>query len=151
FLIAAFATRARADIYQWEYINPADPSQGKQQSKTLVPDGAGIVAVPGSDLSNRNLTMAYLIGADLSGANFSASMFGDTLLVDADLSNANLTNASFYGATLRDAEFAGAEVQGADFSKSNYFGPGPGGFEIFREIGTGISPAQLYATANYQA
>ena len=50
-----------ADIFQWEYINPADPSQGKQQSTTLAPDGAGVDAVPGADLSDRNLTMAYLI------------------------------------------------------------------------------------------
>jgi hypothetical protein len=39
----------RADIFQWEYINPADPSQGKQQSTTLAPDGAGVDAVPGAD------------------------------------------------------------------------------------------------------
>ena len=32
----------------------------------LAPDGAGVNAGPGADLSNRNLTMAYLIGADLS-------------------------------------------------------------------------------------
>src|SRR5262245_27602916 len=64
FPLVAFAAIARADIFQWEYINPADPSQGKQPSTTLAPDGAGIDAVPGADLSNRNLTMAYLIGAD---------------------------------------------------------------------------------------
>ena len=63
FSLVAFATAARADIFQWEYINPADPSQGKQQSTTLAPDGAGVDAVPGADLSGRNLTMAYLIGA----------------------------------------------------------------------------------------
>ena len=31
----------------------------------LAPDGAGVNAVPGTNLSYRNLTMAYLIGADL--------------------------------------------------------------------------------------
>ena len=41
---------AQADIFQWEYINPADPSQGKRQSTTLAPDGAGVDAVPGADL-----------------------------------------------------------------------------------------------------
>ena len=30
------------------------------------PDGAGANAAPGADVSYRNLTMAYLIGADLS-------------------------------------------------------------------------------------
>ena len=61
---------ARADIFQWEYINPANPSLGKQQSTTLAPDGAGVNAVPGANLSNRNLTMAYLIGADFIGAHY---------------------------------------------------------------------------------
>ena len=68
FPLVAFAATAQADIFQWEYINPADPSQGKQQSTTLAPDGAGVDAVPGADLSDRNLTMAYLIGADLTDA-----------------------------------------------------------------------------------
>ena len=111
FPLVAFATAARADIFQWEYINPADPSQGKQQSTTLAPDGAGVDAVPGADLSGRNLTMAYLIGADLTGAN------GDYAnLTNADLSQANLTNAYFDRATLTDADFTDAEVRGANFA-----------------------------------
>src|SRR5262245_31423100 len=56
---------ARADIFKWEYINPANPGEGKQPSTMLCPDGAGVDAVPGANLANRNLTMAYLIGADL--------------------------------------------------------------------------------------
>ena len=50
-LLALFAPTpvARADIFQWEYINPANPSLGKQQSTTLAPDGAGVNAVPGSE------------------------------------------------------------------------------------------------------
>src|SRR5262245_9583569 len=95
FLILAFASIAPADIFQWEYIDPADPSQGKQQSTTLAPDGAGVDAVPGADLSSRDLTMAYLIGADLTGADLS----------QAKLTNANLTNSRFYFATLTDADF----------------------------------------------
>jgi uncharacterized protein YjbI with pentapeptide repeats len=122
---------ARADIFQWEYIDPVDPSQGKQQSTTLAPDGAGVDAVPGADLSSRDLTMAYLIDADLTdawalGAN----------LTNADLSQANLTNANFGNATLTGADFAATEVRGANFA--NY-------------VGTGITLAQLYSTASYQA
>ena len=45
---------------------PPTPASGKQPSTTLAPDGAGVYAVPGADLSYRNLTMAYLIGADIS-------------------------------------------------------------------------------------
>jgi hypothetical protein len=48
-LVSSVASAARADIFQWEYINPADPSQGKRQSTTLAADGAGVDAVPGSD------------------------------------------------------------------------------------------------------
>ena len=35
------ASAVRADIFQWQYINPANPSQGKQPSTTLCPNGAG--------------------------------------------------------------------------------------------------------------
>ena len=34
-VLSIAAAAARADIFQWEYVNPADPSQGKQQSTTL--------------------------------------------------------------------------------------------------------------------
>jgi uncharacterized protein YjbI with pentapeptide repeats len=91
---------ARAGIFQWEYINPLDPSQGKQQSTTLVPDGAGVDAVPGANLSNRNLTMAYLVRKDLTNSN---------------LSQANLTNADFTSATLTGVNFTDAIVRGARF------------------------------------
>jgi len=120
-LLVFAASRARADIYQWEYIDPADPSQGKQQSTTLAPDGAGVDAVPGAQLSGRNLTMAYLIGADLSNASFSTT-------------------------TLTDADFTSAEIYGANFGAGFCIS----GLGCFRP-GTGITPAQLYSTASYQA
>jgi uncharacterized protein YjbI with pentapeptide repeats len=119
---------AHADIYQWEYINPADPSQGKQQSTTLAPDGVGVDAVPGADLRVRNLTMAYLIGADVERASF----YGATL-TDADLRQANLTNSDFYVATLNGANLTGAEVRGARFRYTNF------------------TAVQLYSTASYQS
>ena len=136
-LLALFAPTpvARADIFQWEYINPANPSQGKQQSTMLAPDGAGVNAVPGANLSNRNLTMAYLIGADLdpmirlmrtyvdsdlTDANLSqADLTNANLtlatLTNANLSQANLTNATSGCATLTGANLTGAEVRGASF------------------------------------
>ncbi|HEX2475065.1 MAG TPA: hypothetical protein VHK01_09980, partial [Lacipirellulaceae bacterium] len=58
FPLVALAANAHADIFQWEYINTADPSQGKRQSATLAPGGAGVDAVPGADLFGRNLTKA---------------------------------------------------------------------------------------------
>ena len=121
FPLVAFAAAAQADIFQWEYINPADPSQGKQQSTTLAPDGAGVDAVPGADLSGRNLTMAYLIGADLTNADSDIH----ANLTNADLSQANLTNADFL-ARISGADFTGAEVRGANFGKINKYGCGFG-------------------------
>src|SRR3954468_19229557 len=123
FIVPAFA---RADILQWEYINPAKPQRGKQQSTTLCVDGAGINAAPGANLHDRNLTMAYLIGANLTGALASA-----TNLTNADLSHANLSNvdfsASIYSsaalltaATITGANFTGAEIRGATFSRNSY-------------------------------
>ena len=67
-LAVAFPNAAHADIFQWEYINPADPSQGKKQSATLAPDGAGLIATPSLQAAYKNLTMAYLTGADVHGA-----------------------------------------------------------------------------------
>jgi uncharacterized protein YjbI with pentapeptide repeats len=128
FLIVVFAWPARADIFQWEYTNPADPSQGKRQSTTLAPDGAGVDAVPGAFLANRNLTMAYLIGADLADAEGSF-----TNLANADLSRANLTRAHLFAATLSNADFTNAVIQGANLDYS------------------GITPAQIYSSASYQA
>jgi hypothetical protein len=46
----AVVTAAHADIFQWEYVNPSDPSQGKQQSTTLAAGGAGVDAVPGANI-----------------------------------------------------------------------------------------------------
>jgi hypothetical protein len=131
------AAAARADIFQWEYINPADPSQGKQQSTTLCPGGAGVDAVPGANLANRNLTMAYLIGADLTGAT---GYYAN--LTNADLSQANLTNAYFVAA-MTGADFTGADVRGATFY---------GEYDVSASrYGGGITLAQLYSTASFQA
>ena len=128
--ILVAAVPARADIYQWEYINPADPSQGKQQSTTLVPEGAGVGAVPGAYLAYRNLSNAYFIGANLVGANVAGAN-----LTNADLSHADLTKGILYSATLTGVDFTDAEVRGAFF----YVGDGS------------LTRAQLYSTASYQA
>src|SRR5262245_36737297 len=106
FLLTGVATPARADIFQWEYVNPADPSQGKQQSSTLAPDGAGVNAVPGADFSKRNLTMANLTGADLRNANGY-----QTILTKANLTQANFINAYLVSAALTDADLTDAMVR----------------------------------------
>jgi uncharacterized protein YjbI with pentapeptide repeats len=147
FPLVAFAASARADIFQWEYINPLNPGQGKRQSTTLCPDGTGVDAVPGAFFRDRNLTMAYLIGADLTGADAGFANLSRADLSDADLTNANLANAYFVAATLTGAQFADAAVRGASFSKDAF----SFGYDTWFLVGTGITPEQLYATATYQA
>jgi uncharacterized protein YjbI with pentapeptide repeats len=121
--IVVFAGSTCADIYQWEYIDPADPGQGKQKSTTLAPDGAGATAGRGANIAVRNLTKAYLIGADLSC--FSWGGFGCRLVADlagTNLSQSDLTDARLDGATLTDADFTNAEVRGVKFGRSWYSG-----------------------------
>jgi len=135
-LVLTLATSsAQADIFQWEYIDPADPSQGKQPSTTLATDGAGVDAVPAAYLVSRNLTVAYLISADLAGANASYAN-----LSNADLSQANLTDANFFGVALTDVNFAGADIRGARFARH----------PTFVDWGK-ISLPQLYSTSSYAA
>jgi uncharacterized protein YjbI with pentapeptide repeats len=129
-LVLAAATPLRADIYQWEYINPLNPSEGKQQSATLTPGGAGVDAVPGEYLQQRNLTKAYLIGADLTNAYAYRANF-----TNADFTGANLTGASLSLATLTGATFTDAEVRGAALNNIT---------------SRGFTAAQLYSTASYQ-
>jgi uncharacterized protein YjbI with pentapeptide repeats len=141
------ANTARADIFQWEYINPGDPRQGKQQSATLAPDGAGVDAVPGANLSNRDLTMAYLNGARLSDTVFfcyfgvcqtytTAANLNGTILTNADLSNADLTAVTLWGTNLTGADFTNAVVSRIRFDSA---------------VSRGFTAAQLNSTANYQA
>jgi uncharacterized protein YjbI with pentapeptide repeats len=126
-ILAATIVPIRADVYQWEYNNPADPSQGKRPSTTLCPDGAGA----DTDYSHLNLTMGYFSPLpDLTGAFFRET---------------NLTNAYFDLTTLDGADFTGAEVRGAGFPRGRnpyYSGDYYTG---------GLTPAQLYSTASYQA
>src|SRR5258706_155220 len=143
---------ASADIFQWQYINPADPSQGKQPSATLCPGGAGVNAVPYADLNSRNLTMAYLINTSLNSANVanadltfadltnavfaqSYSFLPAATLTSANFSHANLTNANLGGATLTSANFTAAQVRGARF---------------YNTTSIGFIAAQLSSTAGYQ-
>jgi uncharacterized protein YjbI with pentapeptide repeats len=127
---------ARADIFQWEYVNPANPNLGKQRSATLAPDGAGVNTGQGVDLSSRNLAKAYLIGADLSAFAFydgDSYYYYPTDLTGANLSQADLTFANLDSAMLLGANLTNSEVRGARLCYS------------------GITVAQLTSTASYQA
>ena len=74
------------NIFQWKYVNPHDPSQGKLESSVLAQSGFGLHAEPGLQATGKNLTKAYLIGADLN-----SSVLSSANLTNADLSHANLT------------------------------------------------------------
>jgi len=108
--VLAMSAMTLADIYQWEWVDRYDHSQGRQQSSTLCPDGAGQDAVPNVRLSNLDLTQAWLLDADLDSAWFSNST-----LTDADLSHAVLTNARFWHAQLTDAGLNQANLTDASF------------------------------------
>ena len=58
----------------------------------------------------------YLVDADLSDANLSGAYLGDAELVMADLSDADLRGANFIGAQLDWADLGGADLRGADFT-----------------------------------
>jgi uncharacterized protein YjbI with pentapeptide repeats len=97
------------------------------------------------NLASQNLSHASFNQATLTGANFhlanlanAAFSFAGTTLTNANFSQADLTNANFSYAVLTGANLVGTEVRGADFYRNT-------------EYGTGITAAQLYSTASYQA
>jgi uncharacterized protein YjbI with pentapeptide repeats len=168
FPLVALACTARTDIFRWEYINPADHSQGKQKSTLLAPGGAGVDAVPGADLSSRDLTMADFIAIGLQNVNFSSSV-----LTGADFSSdiraSGVLNTDpplltmgdppsgssppiliyfvrFRPTDLAQADFSGAEIRGASFSRG--YCP-PGFFAEEQPPGESLSLEQLYSTASY--
>ncbi len=104
FVANVTASQARADVFQWEYIDPAKPYQGKQRSSTLCDDGASVRAGAGVDLSHMNLAKAYLPNADFTAANLVEADFSDALLRSARFAGANLTGAKIRGAALRRCE-----------------------------------------------
>lgn len=117
------------NIYQWEWVDPADHSQGRQASSTLSPDGAGLVPQPGLDAYNKNLTQAWL-----SGTNLTDAYFDEATLTDADFTGANLTYIYVRDATLTNADFTDATIAGANFSGTT---------------DSGFTQAQFESTANY--
>ncbi|NOY41781.1 MAG: pentapeptide repeat-containing protein [Planctomycetes bacterium] len=131
FLVVAFsALPTQAEIYKWEFVDPGEPSLGKRESATLVPDGAGVEAMPGAELYSRDLTMAYLINKDLTGAKFSGAK-----LTDADLTGANLNTSDLRNVMMIGANFTNAQIRGALLSVNE---------------NSGISAEQFYSTASYR-
>lgn len=124
-------TEARADIYQWEWVAPADHSQGQRQSATVCPGGTGVNAVPGANLTSCDLTKAWLNGANLAGS----SLYGSTL-TDANMSQANLDRVNLYRCTVTNAVLDGATISEAILDYATQYG---------------LTKEQLYSTGSYRA
>jgi uncharacterized protein YjbI with pentapeptide repeats len=171
-LWASLAVPASAQIYQWEYVNPSDPSQGKRQSTTLAPDGAGVQPLPGAPLFGRDLTKAYLYRAQLGGpstlllrstnltdgylaeANLEGAYAQTLVAPGADFSRANLRRVAFANeldehANLRGATFRGADLRGAilsrDMAGADFTDALIGGVRM-----GGMTSEQLYSTRSYR-
>lgn len=127
---------AWADIYEWEYIDPLNPSLGRQASAVLL---STKVAGPGANLRDTNLRKAYFAGANLSGAGFGEYTidFGLVIpaanLTDADFAGANLTGATLYRSPITGAFFTDAVIAGASLSD------------------TSLTYQQFASTASYQS
>ena len=100
-LAVAGGQRAVGDIFQWAWVDPADPSQGKFESDVLSPDGLGRDATPRAFLRDLDLTQAYLIGANLWASHLADADFTIADLTGADL-RAWLPRATLTGAQLAD-------------------------------------------------
>jgi hypothetical protein len=62
-MLVSCVSTTQAQIYQWQWVNPSDPSQGVVQSSVVCPDGSGVSAGPSANLGGLDLTQAYLIDA----------------------------------------------------------------------------------------
>jgi uncharacterized protein YjbI with pentapeptide repeats len=98
----------------------------------------------GQNLTSARFDNAMLSGADFREANLTKVSFSRTNLTHANFAGQYLRNVSFETASLTNANFTGADIRGASFAAvyDPYFGV---------RRGTGISLAQLYSTASYQA
>ncbi len=147
-LLLLCATSARADIFQWEWTDPANPDQGKIPSTTPCPDGVGVSPVAYVELSIRDLTQAYLIDANLRGAGLNTTNLTNADLSGANVSNADLINSTLDNANFHDADLTNAKLQSASISGADFSGATVAQADFF---GTGLTAAQLYSTASYVA
>lgn len=175
----AFATSSLADIFAWELIDPTNPALGRQQSTTLVPEGAGRDAVPDADLNRLDLTMAWLAeqdlrriefrGANISDADFTASNIGGArfgpfrspdlgtnlteqqLYSTASYADSNLARVWFYDVIMQGWDLTNQSLVGVNFFSSDVAGASFEG-AIVRHADfqrANLAAEQLYSTASY--
>jgi uncharacterized protein YjbI with pentapeptide repeats len=144
------------------YLKSADLSNANFLRATLTDADFTEATVKGS-LFSRSAFSGYYFPGDVSGTGISLPQLYSTAsyqahdlsgislslndLTGGNFAGQNLANANFVAATLTEANFDNADVRGANFRTRGHecgiFGCGP--------TGTGITVAQLYSTASYQA
>lgn len=120
-----------ASIYEWEYIDPGNPSLGKQQSANLL---TNLSAEAGIDFPFISLRKAYLRDAVLNDA-----VLEDIDLTQAYLAGAQLRGADAWGTIFAKADLAGVDFTGAFISQSQFTDTTSSGF----------TQQQLVSTASY--
>lgn len=167
--VTVLPPKANGQIYEWEYVDPSNPSLGKKQSTILVPDGHVANLNSAFGLFGHDLTKAYLPAVQipnyiirttqlndalLTGANMT-SVTGENLqaqgadlsqaiLRQANLEDSNLSGAKFVGANLTQARFDSSILLGADFTGANITDT-----RFNRTTTKGFTAQQLYQTASY--
>lgn len=168
--IVVFSNSAFADVFQWEFIDPSNPSLGKQESATLAPGGAGANFDWILGLTGRDLTKGYLFQARMRQFRVSSTILNDAYLAEADMYNlqgnqivargadmsrsnleiarfgsADLAGTRFNGANLTGANLGGATLTGATFGNANVVN-----IHLNNVTAHGFTAQQLYETASYQ-
>ena len=159
-----------AQVFEWEFVDPANPSLGKQKSATLAPDGASANFDDILGLAGRDLTKAFLFQANIRQFFARTTILNDAFLAEADMFNlqgdglvargadmslanlqrarlvsSDLSMASFVNADLTNAYLGNSTLAGADFTSAK--------ITDARFNGTtakGFTAQQLYQTASYQ-
>jgi hypothetical protein len=144
------------NIFQWEYINPNDPSQGKRESSVLAADGYGLHAAPGLQAAGKNLTRAFLAGADLTNANLNSTNLTGADLTGAILTDANVKSAKlssthitldqlYSTASYKNHDLAGVQFVGNDLSGANLAGQSlvATSFYAAKPVGANLTNANL--------
>ena len=163
-------TWIEAQVFQWEYVDPSDPSQGKQRSNQFTQDGASANLSIFNGLRGYDLTKAYLFQANIQGYRLGSTILNDAYLAEANmesvsgnglaaqgadmsygnlrfarLETADLTGTRFKGADLTSASLSHATLTNADFTDAIITDTSFNG-----TTDSGFTSAQLYQSASYK-
>jgi uncharacterized protein YjbI with pentapeptide repeats len=101
-----------------------------------------------ANLSYANASLANLTGSDLRKADLSWADLTDAKLISTNLSEADLHEVNLRGADLSEANLSGANLAGADLTDASLAGAN---FMMANLIGTDFSRANLSGTNFYEA